>query len=59
METNTPKYTLGSPEEVKAWFKRAKTRIAAREAEIRTMYEEELRMKAEAKKKHLYDLEIV
>ena len=59
MEENTSKYTLGTPEEVRAWYYRAKARLAAREAEIRSIYEEELRMKAEAEKKHIYDLEAV
>lgn len=59
METNKTTYTQRTPEEIKAWFKRAKARIAAREAEIRAVYEEELRMKAEAERKHVYDLEAV
>ena len=41
MEANTSKFTLGTPEEVRAWFYRAKARIAAREEEIRAMYKEE------------------
>ena len=57
MEANTSKFTLGTPEEVRAWFYRAKARIAAREEEIRAMYKEEQRMKAD--KKHVYDLEAV
>ena len=59
METKKPTYSYRTPEEVRAWFHRAKTRIAARESEIRAMYEEEQRMKAEAEKKHVYDLEAV
>ena len=59
MEANTSKFTLGTPEEVRAWFYRAKARIAAREEEIRAMYKEEQRMKAEAERKHVYDLEAV
>lgn len=46
METKTSTYTQRTPEEIRAWFYRAKARIAAREEEIRAMYEEELRMKA-------------
>jgi hypothetical protein len=42
-----------TPEEIRAWFYRAKARIAAREEEIRAMYAEELRMKEEAEKKSL------
>ena len=57
METKTSAYMERTPEEIRAWFYRAKARIAAREEEIRAMYEEELRMTAEAKKKHVYDLE--
>ena len=49
MKGDTSKHTLGTPEEVKAWFYRAKARIAAREEEIRAMYKEEQRMKAERK----------
>lgn len=59
MEANKTTYTHRTPEEVRAWFYRAKARIAAREAEIRAMYEEELRMKAEAERKHVYDLEAI
>ena len=59
MEAKTSKFTLGTPEEVRAWFYRAKTRMAVREEEIRAMYKEEQRMKAEAEKKHVYDLETV
>ncbi len=59
MEVNTSTFSFGTPEEVRAWFYRAKARIAAREEEIRTMYKEEQRMKAEAERKHLYDLEAV
>lgn len=46
-----------TPEEIRAWFYRAKARIAAREEEIRAMYAEEVRMKEEAEKRHIYDLE--
>ena len=59
MEAKKSTFTLGTPEEVRAWFNRAKARIAAREEEIRAMYKEEQRMKAEAERKHVYDLEIV
>ena len=57
METKKSTYTQRTPEEIRAWFYRAKARIAAREEEIRAMYEEELRMKEEAEKKHVYELE--
>lgn len=57
METKTSTYTQRTPEEIRAWFYRAKARIAAREEEIRAMYAEELRMKEEAEKKHVYELE--
>jgi hypothetical protein len=36
--------TQRTPEEIRAWFYRAKARIAAREEEIRAMYAEELRL---------------
>lgn len=49
--------THKTPEEIRAWFYRAKARIAAREEEIRAMYAEEVRMKEEAEKRHIYDLE--
>ena len=48
MEAKNTTFTLGTPEEIRAWFYRAKARIAAREEEIRAMYQEEQRMKAEA-----------
>lgn len=48
MEAKKTTFTLGTPEEVRAWFYRAKARIAAREEEIRAMYKEEQLMKAEA-----------
>ena len=57
MEAKKTTYEHRTPEEVKAWFHRAKARIAAREEEIRAMYKEELRLKAE--RKHVYDLENV
>ena len=57
METNTMNNTHKTPEEIRAWFYRAKARIAAREEEIRAMYAEEVRMKEEAEKRHIYDLE--
>ena len=57
METKTSAYMERTPEEIRAWFYRAKARIAAREEEIRAMYAEELRMKEEAEKKHVYELE--
>lgn len=56
METKT-NYTQRTPEEIRAWFYRAKARIAACEKDIRAMYAEELRMKEEAEKKHVYELE--
>lgn len=57
METKTSN-TQRTPEEIRAWFYRAKARIAAREEEIRAMYAEEQRMKEEAEKKHVYELEL-
>jgi hypothetical protein len=57
MEAKKTTFEHRTPEEVKAWFHRAKARIAAREEEIRAMYKEELRLKAE--RKHVYDLENV
>lgn len=57
MEAKKTTFSHRTPEEIRAWFNSAKARIAAREAEAKAMYEEELRMKAEAKKKHMYDLE--
>ena len=57
METNIMNDMHRTPEEIRAWFYRAKARIAAREEEIRTMYAEEVRMKEEAEKRHIYDLE--
>ena len=57
METKTSN-TQRTPEEITAWFYRAKARIAAREEEIRAMYAEEQRMKEEAEKKHVYELEL-
>ena len=57
MEEKKSTFTQRTPEEIRAWFNRAKARIAAREAEAMAMYEEELRMKAKKKKKQVYDLE--
>ena len=57
MEAKKSTFTQRTPEEIRAWFNSAKARIAAREAEAMAMYEEELRMKAEAKEKHVYDLD--
>ena len=57
METKTSN-TQRTPEEIRAWFYRAKARIAAREEEIRAMYAEEQRMKEEAENKHVYELEL-
>ena len=57
MEAKKTTFEHRTPEEVKAWFHRAKARIAAREEEIRAIYKEEQRMKAE--RKHVYDLESV
>ena len=59
MEAKNTTFSHRTPEEVRAWFNRAKARLAAREEEIRAMYKEEQRMKAEAERKHVYDLEIV
>ena len=55
MEVKGTTFEQRTPEEVRAWFYRAKARIAAREEEIRAMYKEEQHMKAE--RKHVYDLE--
>ena len=57
METEESTYTQRTPEEIRAWFYRAKARIAAREEKIRAMYAEELHMKEKAEKKHVYELE--
>ena len=57
MEAKKTTFEHRTPEEVKAWFHRAIARIAAREEEIRAMYKEELRLKAE--RKHVYNLENV
>jgi len=57
MEAKTFTFPQRTPEEIKEWFHRRKARQAAREQEIRAMYEEELRMKAEAEARHTYDLE--
>ena len=57
MEVKGTTFEYRTPEEVRALFYRAKARIAAREEEIRAMYKEEQRMKAE--RKHVYDLESV
>lgn len=59
MEANKATFTQRSPEEVREWYYRAKARIAAKEAEIRAMYDEEKQMRKEAKEKHTYDLEFV
>ena len=50
METKESTYTQRTPEEIRAWFYRAKARIAAREEKIRAMYAEELHMKEEEAK---------
>jgi len=57
MEAKKSTFTHRTPEEIRVWFNHAKARIAAREEEIRAMYAEELRMKEEAEKKHIYELE--
>ncbi len=49
--------TRPTHEEVRQMFFNAKARLAAKEARIRAMYEEELRMKAKAKKQRTYELE--
>ena len=65
MEAKKTTFEHRTPEEVKAWFHRAKARIAAREEEIRAMYKEELRamykeeLRLKAERKHVYDLENV
>ena len=48
MEPKKSTFTQRTPEEIRAWFYRAKARIAAREKEIRAMYAEEQHMKDEA-----------
>ena len=58
MEAKKSTFTQRTPEEIRAWFNRAKARIAAREKEIRAMYAEEQHMKDEAEKKHVYELEL-
>ena len=57
MEAKKSAFSQRTPEEIRAWFYRAKARIAAREEKIRAMYAEELHMKEEAEKKHVYELE--
>ena len=41
MEAKKSTFTHRTPEEIRAWFNRAKARIAAREEEIRAMYAEQ------------------
>ena len=55
METKNSTFTHRTPEEIKAWFNRAKARQQQLEEEGRRMWEEEQRIKAEAKK--YYELE--
>lgn len=55
MEAKTFTQPHRSPEEIRRWFYRAKARQQQLEKEGRRMWEEEQRIKAEAKK--YYDLE--
>lgn len=48
METNKSTRTRRTPEEIKAWFHRAKAHQHQLEEEGRRMWEEEQRIKAEA-----------
>ena len=59
MEANKTTYTHRTPEEIRAWFKRRKAWYQEVEERAHAMYEEEQRMKAEAERKHVYDLEAV
>jgi len=55
METIKTTFTHRTPEEIRAWFNRAKARQQQLEEEGRRMWEEEQRIKAETKK--YYELE--
>lgn len=55
METKTLTHTHRTPEEIKEWFRRAKARQQQLEEEGKRMWEEEQRIKAEAKQ--YYELE--
>ena len=56
MEAKKSTFTHRTPEEIRAWFNRAKTRQQQLEEEGRRMWEEEQRIKAESKK--YYELEL-
>ena len=50
MEAKKSTFTQRTPEEIRAWFNRAKARQQQLEEEGRRMWEEEQRIKAEAEK---------
>ena len=56
MEAKKSTFTHRTPEEIRAWFNRAKTRQQQLAEEGRRMWEEEQRIKAESKK--YYELEL-
>ena len=49
MEANKTTFPKRTPEEIRAWFRRAKARQQQLEEEGRKMYEEENRLKTESK----------
>lgn len=55
MEANKTTFPKRTPEEIRAWFHRAKARQQQLEEEGRKMYEEENRLKTESKQ--YYELE--
>jgi hypothetical protein len=55
MEAKKSAFSQRTPEEIRAWFNRAKARQQQLEEEGRRMWEEEQRIKAEAQK--YYELE--
>lgn len=57
MEANKTTYTHRTPEEIKAWFKRRKAWYQEVEERAHAMYEEEQRLKHEAKEQHKFDFE--
>ena len=56
MEANKTTFPKRTPEEIRAWFRRAKARQQQLEEEGRKMYEEENRLKTESKQ--YYELEV-
>ena len=56
MEAKKNTFEHRTPEEVRAWFYRAKARIAAREEEIRAMYKEKPQLSKEERKRGLMSL---